>query len=691
MTDTNSTTTTELDEAVSFLRDWYHEEIARFAQKYPKEQTVLEVSFQDLRKGRPELADRYHDEPAAVHGLLKNALQQVELPIDTSFENASVRVQDISTAENLVWTVGDLLPQEIDPDCTFLRGQVTKTSQPKIRFTEAVYECARCGTLHRMPVSRQNEELPEPHECSTCERNGPFDMKTDAMRKTAVNHQLVRLQTPPEESNDQEDESLDVVFEKDLVKECAPGDQVTVAAQMDTLVADGGSMPTGVFRGFAESVDSEETDFSDIDYQEHRERIEEIANSLDPHEKVVDSILPSHYGDRTIKEAIALQLFSGVDGTLPDGSDKRGNIHIFLVGDPGVGKTDLMQYVNAIAPRSVFTTGTGSTQAGLTCAAVQDDFGNGGWTLEAGALVKAHRGLALIDELDDMEEEDRAALLEAMESGKISVSKAGINATLSADASVLAAANPDFGRFDPYESMAEQVSVHPALLSRFDLIFPMVDEHEKERDEKIADKVLESNRAAQASESQRGEPPNTAQPAIEPEVLRAYIAYAREIVPVLSEDAESVIKQHYMDIRHINSDEDSPIPTTARTLGTLTRLSEASARMRLSETVEPQDAKRAIAIHREYIEQMGVDPETDELDADVVETGRSRSQSERLKAVKKIIYSLAEEYDSGAPHDAVVDHVALDDYDSSKIEHSIEKLKEQGEIYEPQERHYRDS
>ena len=682
-------TQTDFDKAVSFLRDWYHEDIARFAQRYPKEQTVLEISFEDLRRGRPELAELYQDEPARIHGILQEALENVELPVDIDMSSATVRVTDISNAENLVWTVGDLLPQEIDADCTFLRGQVTKTSQPQIRFTEAIYECTRCGTNHRLPVGRKNEELPEPHECSGCERQGPFELLTDRMRASAVNHQLVRLQTPPEETGGQDDETLDIVFEDDLVKACSPGDQVTVAAQMDTLIADGGSMPTGEFRGYAESVDLEETDFSDINYEEHRDRIEEIANSLDPHEKIVDSILPSHYGDRKIKEAIAYQLFSGVDGTLPDGSSKRGNIHIFLVGDPGVGKTDLMQYVNTIAPRSVFSTGTGSTKAGLTCAAVQDDFGAGGWTLEAGALVKAHNGLALIDELDDMEEEDRAALLEAMESGKISVSKAGINATLPADSSVLAAANPDFGRFDRYDPLAEQVSVHPALISRFDLIFPMIDEHEPDRDEKIADKVLESNQAAQAAQSTTAAPGSDTQPAIDPDVLRAYIALAREIVPVLSDDAMAAIKEHYIKIRHINDDDDSPIPTTARTLGTLTRLSEASARIRLSETVTREDATRAITIYNEFIEQLGVDPETNELDADVVETGTSTSQRDRMQAVKRIIASLEEEYESGAPHDAVVDHVSLDDYDEGKIVHSIQKLKDQGEMYESQSGHYR--
>lgn len=680
---------TLIDDIIDWYDTWYRDDIARFAQAYPKDRQVFEVSFMDMRRGFPEVAEDYMADPSTVKSHLHEALTMYDLPADIDLSGASIRIVDIEdAARERTWVLGEYLPDEVSTDFIFVRGQVTKATQPKLRPTRAVYECTRCGTetvMQQPPM----QPLVEPHECTACERQGPFTPLTDKMAESAVNHQLIRLEPPPEIAKEAGEDRLDVVLEKDLVRACKPGDSVTLATEMTTIVEDGDNGVTLDFMAEADTVELRESDFENIDYYDHKDEIEAIADSVDPYQQIVDSILPSHYGHEVIKEAIAYQLFGGVEKHHEDGSVTRGTVHIFLVGDPGVGKSSLMSYVDKVAPRTVMTTGTGSTSAGLTCAAVQDDFGSGGWTLEAGALVEAHKGLCLIDELDDMADEDQAGLLQAMSEREITVSKAGINARLPANTSVLAAANPKFGRFDRYEPLAQQLDIHDALFSRFDLIFPMADDPDEEFDRKVANQKTRAAQEAQRAQSGGDADHAETSPEIPPETLRAYISYARELTPVFTDEARQLVEEEYVRIRTAN-DGDGPVPTTARILESITRLSEASARIRLSETIATEDVKRALRLYHEFITQFGIDPEDGEFDADIIEKGPSHSQRERMRRVKAVIVEIEGKHpETGAPEHVILDHYDLDDFEESKIKQSIRNLLDKGEIYEHQADHYR--
>ncbi|WP_226040063.1 ATP-binding protein [Natrinema sp. DC36] len=359
--------------------------------------------------------------------------------------------------------------------------------------------------------------------------------------------------------------------------------------------------------------------------------------------------------------------------------------------------SQMLSYIQNIAPRAVYTSGKGSSSAGLTAAAVRDDFGDGQqWTLEAGALVLADQGIAAIDELDKMRSEDRSAMHEALEQQKISVSKAGINATLKSRCSLLGAANPKYGRFDQYEPIGEQIDLEPALISRFDLIFTVTDQPDEEKDRNLAEHIITTNYAGELT-TQREEMTSmdvsteeidemTAQvdPEIDAELLRKYIAYAKQNChPRMTESARNSIRDFYVDLRAKGSDEDAPVPVTARKLEALVRLSEASARVRLSDTVEQVDAERVIEIVRSCLQDIGVDPETGEFDADIVEAGTSKSQRDRIKNLKQLIGDIEEEYDDGAPVDIVLERAEEVGMDQSKAEHEIDKLKQKGEVYEP--------
>jgi replicative DNA helicase Mcm len=333
----------------------------------------------------------------------------------------------------------------------------------------------------------------------------------------------------------------------------------------------------------------------------------------------------------------------------------------------------MLKYVSKLAPRGIYTSGKGTSGVGLTAAAVRDEFG--GWSLEAGALVLGDRGNVCVDELDKMRSEDRSAIHEALEQQTISIAKAGIMATLNARCSVLAAANPKFGRFDQYKSIGEQIDLPSPILSRFDLIFVVEDKPNVDKDKKLAAHILRIHK-------------DTSIPfEIEPELLRKYIAYARrEVSPKLTDDAIAVLQEFYVGMRGGAAEDDSPVPITARQLEALIRLSEASSRIRLGTEVTGVDAKRAITIQQKCMKQVGYDPETGKLDIDKVEGRPAKSDRDKIRIVTEVIGELGEEYGGRTPKNILITEMS-DRYNMSeeKAEEILRILKRKGIIFEPQQ------
>jgi len=284
----------------------------------------------------------------------------------------------------------------------------------------------------------------------------------------------------------------------------------------------------------------------------------------------------------------------------------------------------------------------------------------------------------------------------------ISISKAGINATLKSRCSLLGAANPKYGRFDQYEPIAEQIELEPALISRFDLIFTVTDQPDEEEDRRLAEHILTTNYAGELN-TQREEmtSPDVTRdevediteevdPVIGPELLRKYVAYAKQNChPRMTDEAREVIKEFYTDLRAEGSDEDAPVPVTARKLEALVRLAEASARIRLSDRVTAADAERVTDIVRSSLEDVGMDPESGEFDADIVEAGTSKSQRDRIQSIKAIVEEIQDEYEEGAPKQQIIERAEDNGIDQSKAEKEIEKLKQRGELYETRTDNFR--
>jgi replicative DNA helicase Mcm len=400
-------------------------------------------------------------------------------------------------------------------------------------------------------------------------------------------------------------------------------------------------------------LDLGEQSFTDMVITEAEEyAIKEMASKADVLHRIASSIAPSIYGHEVVKSAIALQLFGGV--TRQRGKNRtRGDIHILLLGDPGVAKSQLLDFVSATSPRGVSASGGQSTNAGLTCAAKQSP--DGDWMLEGGALVLADGGHCCIDEFDKMDKNDRAAIHVAMEQQKIDVNKAGLNSTLMTRCSVLAAANPKSGRWDPYGNISEQIDMPPSLLSRFDLIFIMRDVPEGTLDDMIAGHILEGNDIPDG---------------IEPDILRKYIALAkREVTPTRSPEANAVIKKYYLRIRKMNTD--GTIPITARKIEDIKRLCEASARMRLQPVATAEDAEVAIRIIDTCLREVAFDQGTGKFDIDRVVSNVSGSQRKDISAVHAALKSFG-----GAMSYPDLYNACAELLNKEQVDTAVEKMRE---------------
>jgi replicative DNA helicase Mcm len=315
-------------------------------------------------------------------------------------------------------------------------------------------------------------------------------------------------------------------------------------------------------------------------------------------------------------------------------------------------------------------------------------------------LVLADKGIAAVDEMDKMDNEDKSALHEAMEQQTISVAKAGVMATLKSRCSLLAAANPKQGRFDKYEPIAPQINLTPALMSRFDLIFVLTDDPDRTRDSRIAEHILQSNYAGELSIQTAKSSGITKedvqaaleiiQPGIKPDLLRKYVAYARKnVFPVITEEVKERLKGYYVSLRGQGQDTNKPVPVTARQLEALVRLSEASARLRLSNRVVLEDAERAIRISYACLQKVGVDPETGFLDADIIATGISKATRDKTKLILEIIRDLSRDNPSGAPIGDVMDRAEKEGVDRSRAEDILARYRQDGTIYLHQNRFIR--
>ncbi len=545
---------------------------------------------------------------------------------------------------------------------------VTKISEIKPRIHRAVFRCESCGV--EIEVDQENErELKEPLKCPDGDGCGlpkaqtRFDLILISSRM--VNNQWIEIQEQPEyvPSGAQPRRGM-VLIEGDQVNKHLPGERITanVIPVVRSEVRNRKKTPMFDVIFHLISSEHESTPFTEIAIdEEDSARILEVSKREDLMSLIQRSIAPSIFATGIlghVKRSLALQLFGGVSRRLNDKTRSRGDIHILLMGDPGVAKSQLLSFISALSPRGRFATGGGVSGAGLTAAAVRDAFGDGRFALEAGVLPLSDRGLAAIDEFDKISTDDRRMMHPAMEQQQVHVAKGGITATLHSRCAILAAANPEDGRFSKRGKNTsvmrsfKETGLPPPLASRFDIIWMIRDEIRVHDDEKIARHILD-NRTAGKSEALlensidlgSSDPeetsilvtPDNREEHLTQNFLRKYIAFAkRNVHPQLDEEAKHAILKYYTEERQSfgredespsnneYGEKDSIIPITARALEALIRLTEAHARMHLQEVATVENATVALAVFRHWREESGIEDES-ELHSGVPVRARSNN------------------------------------------------------------------
>ncbi|CAI5769129.1 DNA replication licensing factor MCM3 [Podarcis lilfordi] len=602
----------------------------------------LIVNINDLRRKNEKRASRLlnsaFEEMVAFQRALKDFVASVDATYSKQYEDFYIGLEGSFGSKHVTPRT---LTSHFLSCIVCVEGIVTKCSLVRPKIVRSVHYCpATKKTIERRYTDMTSlEPFPSAAVYPTKdEENNPLE--TEFGLSTYKDHQTITIQEMPEKAPaGQLPRSVDIILDDDLVDKVKPGDRVQVIGTFRCLPGKKGGYTSGTFRTILIACQVKQMnkevrpEYSSADISKIKKFSK--SHSKDVFDQLSRSLAPSIHGHEYIKKAILCMLLGGVEKVLDNKSRLRGDINILLIGDPSVAKSQLLRYVLCTAPRAIPTTGRGSSGVGLT-AAVTTDPETGERCLEAGAMVLADRGVVCIDEFDKMSDIDRTAIHEVMEQGRVTIAKAGIQAQLNARCSVLAAANPVYGKYDQYKTPMENIGLQDSLLSRFDLLFIVLDQMDPELDREISDHVLRMHRYRAAGEQDGDAMPlgstvellATDDPAfaeeedhelqvyekhddllhgpkrrkekiVSVEFMRKYIHFAKMIKPVLTEEAAAFIAQEYSSLRsqdQISSDVARTSPITARTLETLIRLSTAHAKARMSKTVDNQDAKAALEL-----------------------------------------------------------------------------------------------
>ncbi|XP_010441600.1 PREDICTED: DNA replication licensing factor MCM3 isoform X3 [Camelina sativa] len=614
---------------IQFLDSMYIEEIKALVQQ-KRHRLIVDIShihdyFRDssswiLRNPNEYMQSFCEAATEATRGIDPKYLKEGEQVL-VGFEGVFVS-RVVTPRELLSEFIGSLVCVE---------GIVTKCSLVRPKVVKSVHFCPSTGefTNREYRDITSHAGLPTGSVYPTRDDKGNLLVTEYGLCKYK-DHQTLSIQEVPENAAPgQLPRSVDVIAEDDLVDSCKPGDRVAIFGIYKALPGKSKGSVNGVFRTIliANNIALLNKEANAPIYQPRDlQYIKKIAGRDDAFDLLARSLAPSIYGHTWIKKAVVLLMLGGVEKNLKNGTHLRGDINMMMVGDPSVAKSQLLRAIMNIAPLAISTTGRGSSGVGLT-AAVTSDQETGERRLEAGAMVLADKGIVCIDEFDKMNDQDRVAIHEVMEQQTVTIAKAGIHASLNARCSVVAAANPIYGTYDRSLTPTKNIGLPDSLLSRFDLLFIVLDQMDAGVDRLISEHVLRMHRY----KNDRGEAgpdgslPYTREDDGESEVfvkynqtlhgkrkrgqtydktltikfLKKYIHYAKHrITPKLTDEASERIAEAYADLRNAGSDTKTggTLPITARTLETIIRLATAHAKMKLSREVTKTDAEAALKL-----------------------------------------------------------------------------------------------
>lgn len=593
------------------------------------------------------ICDKLLTEPNQVITLFKNTIKEIAAIQEKQIQIVDLRFINIPGIEL------NGLFSEYDGNFVTVEGIIRKTSSIKGREYQVSYTCKNCGKEKIIFLDDPYQyQIIKPGICEYC-RDTHFKLTTKNDKNTkdytsllkkgnetsAINipkmldYQYMELQSLTGSIYGGTNVStIKLRVENNLCETVKAGTKIKATGIIKAIPSENKNQvtPSFDFEMFVNNIENIEKDITELEItKDDLKQIKELSEKPNLIDLIANTVGSNLAEMKRIKEAIVLQLFGG---SKTDNNDRNGRIHILLIGDPGIGKSQLLNSAVNLIPRAKYINGVSTTSAGLTATAVQGT--NNQWNLEAGALVLCNNGLLAIDEFTKMNDTDLNGLLEAMENGRVSISKAGITGNLPANTTILAATNPRNGSFNKYKPLIDQINIDAPLFSRFDLIFLLEDKPNRERDSKIANAILTKD---------NGNNNNTKR--IPLNLLRKYIGYARQNYnPGLTDEAKEVLQEWYINLRSESTEEN--IPITARELEAIKRLAEANAKMHLRNQVTISDVKTAIDLKGISIYQIGLDPTTGKIDSNVVVGEKSKNQVNDIEFIKEQLQELRNDYET---------------------------------------------
>ncbi len=662
----------------------YVEQIDQMMSKHSK---YIVVDYNDLVLF-PVIESHFNENPDQILDAFSRAIKEI---LKERFPDYAEKIKHDIRARIANFPVQRSLRQinsEIITKMTSVSGMVVRSSEVKPLAKEVTYKCldkhiSKFTLLDGMSLNASVK-------CQTpnCKHTS---LAIIPKASRFIDFQILRLQELPEDlPPGQLPHYVNVSIKQDLVDYARPGDRIVLTgivrieqerisgvskseSALYRLRMDGNNVEFIGGKGIKSSRRTEREEIS----PDEEKLVKSLAKNPDIYDRLIASFAPHIRGHALFKEAILLLIVGSTQRVLTDGTKIRGDINVFLVGDPGTAKSEMLKFCARIAPRGLYTSGRGSTAAGLTAAVVRD--ASGIFMLEAGAVVLGDQGLVCIDEFDKMRPEDRSALHEVMEQQSASIAKGGIVATLNARTSILAAANPMFGKYDIFKNIYENVNLPIPLLTRFDLVFIVRDIPSQEKDRNIAQHII----------SQHGSSGTDTTSLIDIDILTKYLSYAKRGEPALTKEAENLIMEFYLKMRNISGDDkENMITITPRQLEGLIRLATARARLLLKNKVEGEDADRAIYLFNEMLKNSGTDVNTGKVDIGVLQ-GRPKSEVSKLQMFMEILRSLEGEPKSSVPEQDFVDElVKSDKFSEEEARNYIRRMIRDASIYESKPGHY---
>ncbi|SCU99989.1 LANO_0F04654g1_1 [Lachancea nothofagi CBS 11611] len=636
----------------------------------------------------------------------------VSLVIDNNLDSSldeveskfyKVRPYNIETRKGM----RDLNPNDIDKLIS-VKGLVLRSTPIIPDMKVAFFKCNICD--HTMVVEIDRGVIQEPARCPRVACNQPNSMSLVHNRCSFADKQVIKLQETPDTVPDgQTPHSVSLCVYDELVDSCRAGDRIEITGIFRSIPIRASSRQRALKSLYKTYLDvvhvkkvtrdrlgadtstvEQELLQNELNHADIREvpqvtdeqirRIHATAARGDVYEVLARSLAPSIFELDDIKKGILLQLFGGTNKTFTKGGRYRGDINILLCGDPSTSKSQILQYVHKIAPRGVYTSGKGSSAVGLT-AYITRDVDTKQLVLESGALVLSDGGVCCIDEFDKMSDSTRSVLHEVMEQQTISIAKAGIITTLNARTSILASANPIASRYNPNLPVTENIDLPPPLLSRFDLVYLVLDKVDEATDRELAQHLTNLYMEDAPSHENKAD-------VLPVQFLTTYINYAKQqYAPVITEQAKTELVRAYVTMRKMGDDsrsDEKRITATTRQLESMIRLAEAHAKMRLSELVELQDVQEAVRLIKSAIKDYATDPKTGKIDMNLVQTGKSVIQRKMQEDLaREVVAILTERPNNTVSYNELIRSIneqSQDKVDATDISDALVRLQQEDKV-----------